>query len=260
MNRGRMIHIKNLKAGYADKEIFKNLNLDFSRAEFVSILGPNGAGKSTLLKLINGFMKPDSGEIEISGKRVDKWNPQELAKIVTYIPQENFIQYNFTVEEIILMGRFPFISVWQNYSSHDLDVVENIINELDLQRLRHKFINQLSGGEKQRTLIARAIAQDSNYILLDETFSHLDINHQIETLNIMKSLHADKGKSIIMVSHNINLSANYSQRIIALKDGELIADGSPTDVITSENLSKLFDIELGVITNPLTHKPNIIYP
>lgn len=255
-----MIHIKNLKAGYADREIFKNLNLDFSRAEFVSILGPNGAGKSTLLKLINGFMKPTSGFIEISGKRVEKWAPQELAKIVTYIPQENFIQYNFTVEEIILMGRFPFISVWQNYSAHDTDIVEKIIEELDLQKLRNKFINQLSGGEKQRTLIGRAIAQDSDYILLDETFSHLDINHQIEILNIMKSLHADKGKSIIMVSHNINLSANYSQRIIALKDGELIADGSPAEVITSENLSKLFDIELGVITNPLTLKPNIIYP
>lgn len=162
-----MIHIKNLKAGYSDKEIFKNLSLDFSPAEFVSILGPNGAGKSTLLKLINGFMKAESGEITISGKRVDKWPQQELAKIVTYIPQENFIQYNFTVEEIILMGRFPFISVWQNYSTKDREIVEKIIQDLDLHQLRHKYINQLSGGEKQRTLIARAIAQDSDYILLD---------------------------------------------------------------------------------------------
>lgn len=255
-----MIHIKNLEAGYSDKQIFKNLNLDFSRAEFVSILGPNGAGKSTLLKLINGFMKPDSGEIEIAGKRVDKWVPQELAKVVTYIPQENYIQYNFTVEEIILMGRYPFISIWQNYSTHDKDIVEKIINDLDLHQLRHKYINQLSGGEKQRTLIARAIAQDSDYILLDETFSHLDINHQVEILNIMKKLHAEKGKSIIMVSHNINLSANYSQRMIALKRGELIADGSPEEVMTSENLYKLFDIKLGVVTNPITLKPNIIYP
>ncbi|MBI9031173.1 ABC transporter ATP-binding protein [bacterium] len=255
-----MIHIKNLSAGYADKEIFKDLNLDFSRAEFVSILGPNGAGKSTLLKLINGFMKPESGEILIAGKRVDKWAQQDLAKIVTYIPQENFIQYNFTVEEIILMGRFPFISIWQNYSSLDREIVEKIIHDLDLQQLRHKFINQLSGGEKQRTLIARAIAQDSDYILLDETFSHLDINHQIEILNIMKDLHIQKGKSIIMVSHNINLSANYSQRMIALKDGKLIADDKPEEVMTSENLEKLFDIKLGVVTNPLTLKPNIIYP
>ncbi len=255
-----MIHIKNLRAGYADKEIFKGLNLTFSPAEFVSILGPNGAGKSTLLKLINGYMKADSGEILIAGKRVDKWAQQDLAKIVTYIPQENFIQYNFSVEEIILMGRFPFISIWQNYSSRDRDIVEKIIQDLDLQQLRHKFINQLSGGEKQRTLIARAIAQDSDYILLDETFSHLDINHQIEILNIMKDLHIQKGKSIIMVSHNINLSANYSQRMIALKDGKLIADGKPEKVMTSENLDKLFDIKLGVVTNPLTLKPNIIYP
>ncbi len=255
-----MIHIKNLKAGYSDKEIFKNLSLDFSPAEFVSILGPNGAGKSTLLKLINGFMKAESGEITISGKRVDKWSQQELAKIVTYIPQENFIQYNFTVEEIILMGRFPFISLWQNYSTKDREIVEKIIQDLDLQQLRHKYINQLSGGEKQRTLIARAIAQDSDYILLDETFSHLDINHQVEILNIMKSLHTEKGKSIIMVSHNINLSANYSQRMIALKGGELIADGTPEEVITTKNLDRLFDIKLGVVTNPLTLKPNIIYP
>lgn len=255
-----MIHIKNLRAGYSDKEIFKNLNLDFSRAEFVSILGPNGAGKSTLLKLINGFMKADSGEIEIAGKRVDKWQQQELAKIVTYIPQENFIQYNFTVEEIILMGRFPFISIWQSYSAKDKEIVDKIIHDLDLQKLRNKYINKLSGGEKQRTLIARAIAQDSAYILLDETFSHLDINHQVEILNIMKSLHTEKGKSIIMISHNINLSANYSQRMIALKDGQLIADGTPEEVVTTKNLAQLFDIELAVVTNPLTHKPNIIYP
>jgi len=255
-----MIHIKNLKAGYSNKKIFNNLNLDFSQAEFVSILGPNGAGKSTLLKLINGFIKPDSGEVIISGKSVDKWPQQELAKIVTYIPQENFIQYNFTVEEIILMGRYPFISVWQNYSSGDKKIVENIIQDLDLHQLRHKYINQLSGGEKQRTLIARAIAQDSDYILLDETFSHLDINHQVEILNIMKDLHTQKGKSIIMVSHNINLSANYSQRMIALKGGELIADGSPEEVVTTDNLATLFDIKLGVVSNPLTLKPNIIYP
>lgn len=255
-----MIHINNLKAGYSDKVIFNNLSIDFSRAEFVSILGPNGAGKSTLLKLINGFMKPDKGEIIIAGKQVDQWAQRDLAKIVTYIPQENFIQYNFTVEEIILMGRFPFISIWQNYSPKDREIVEKIIQELDLHQLRHKYINQLSGGEKQRTLIARAIAQDSDYILLDETFSHLDINHQVEILNIMKDLHLQKGKSIIMVSHNINLSANYSQRMIALKAGNLIADGSPQEVITTENLSRLFDIKLGVVTNPITQKPNIIYP
>lgn len=255
-----MIHIRNLKAGYLDKEIFRGLDLSFSRSEFVSILGPNGAGKSTLLKLINGFMKASSGQISISGKDVSKWKQENLAKVVTYIPQENFIQYNFTVEEIILMGRYPFISIWQNYSAHDKAIVEKIIEDLDLSKLRTKYINQLSGGEKQRTLIARAIAQDSDYILLDETFSHLDINHQIEILNIMKDLHQRKGKSIIMVSHNINLSANYSQRMIALKNGKLVADGSPEQVITTENLDKLFGIKLGVVTNPLTNKPNIIYP
>jgi iron complex transport system ATP-binding protein len=255
-----MIHIKNLKAGYLDKEIFTSLDVSFSPSEFVSILGPNGAGKSTLLKLINGFLKVEAGEILISGKDVSKWKQEELAKVVTYIPQENYIQYNFTVEEIILMGRYPFISLWQDYSGQDRAIVDKIIQDLDLVHLRTKFINQLSGGEKQRTLIARAIAQDSDYILLDETFSHLDINHQIEILNIMKDLHQIKGKSIIMVSHNINLAANYSQRMIALKSGQLIADGSPESVITSENLQKLFGIKLGVVTNPLTNKPNIIYP
>ncbi len=255
-----MIHIKNLQAGYHDKEIFTDLNLKFSKSEFVSILGPNGAGKSTLLKLIIGFMRPNSGTICISGKEVGEWSQRELAKIVTYIPQETFIQYNFTVEEIILMGRYPFISVWQNYSSRDFEIVEKIIKDLDLTKLRKKYINQLSGGEKQRSLIARAIAQDSDYILLDETFSHLDINHQIEILNIMKDLHETKGKSIIMISHNINLSANYSQRMIAIKDGGLVADGSPQEVITSDNLERLFDIKLGVVNNPLTNKPNIIYP
>ena len=255
-----MIHIKNLRAGYPDKIIFKNLDLSFSPKEFVSIIGPNGSGKSTLLKLITGFLPKEKGEIEISGKQVEKWEAQELAKLITYIPQENFIQYNFTVEEIILMGRYPFITIWQDYSRSDKAIVEQIINELGLHELRHKYINQLSGGEKQRTLIGRAIAQDTQYILLDETFSNLDINHQIETLNILKTLHREKGKSIIMVSHNINLSANYSQRLIAIKEGEVVADGTPLEVITTDNLYKLFNIKLGVVTNPITLQPNIIYP
>lgn len=255
-----MIHIKNLQAGYVDKKIFSNLSLDFAKGEFVSIIGPNGAGKSTLLKLIDGFMQSQSGSIEIMGKKVEDWDQRELAKIVTYIPQENFIQYNFTVEEIVLMGRYPYLSVWQNYSQKDHNFVDQIITDLALDKLRHKYITQLSGGEKQRTLIARAIAQDSDFILLDETFSHLDINHQIEILNIMKDLHVNKGKSIIMISHNINLSSNYSERMIAIKDGTLVADGSPDQVVTSDNLATLFDIKLGVVENPLTLKPNIIYP
>lgn len=255
-----MIHIRNLRAGYADKIIFENLNLSFSREEFVSIIGPNGSGKSTLLKLITGFLSKEKGEVEVSGKRVEKWETQELAKLISYIPQENFIQYNFTVEEIILMGRYPFISIWQDYSKSDKAVVDQIIKELNLEELRHKYINQLSGGEKQRTLVGRAIAQDTQYILLDETFSHLDINHQIETLNILKNLHREQGKSIIMVSHNINLSANYSQRIIAIKEGEVVADGTPSEVVTTDNLYRLFNIDLSVITNPITHEPNIIYP
>lgn len=255
-----MIHIRNLRAGYSDKVIFENLNLSFSREEFVSIIGPNGSGKSTLLKLITGFLSKEKGEVEVSGKRVEKWETQELAKLISYIPQENFIQYNFTVEEIILMGRYPFISIWQDYSKSDKAVVDQIIKELNLEELRHKYINQLSGGEKQRTLVGRAIAQDTQYILLDETFSHLDINHQIETLNILKSLHREHGKSIIMVSHNINLSANYSQRIIAIKEGKIVADGTPSEVVTTDNLQRLFNIELSVVTNPITHEPNIIYP
>lgn len=255
-----MIHIRNLRAGYSDKIIFENLNLSFSREEFVSIIGPNGSGKSTLLKLITGFLSKEKGEVEVSEKRVEKWETQELAKLISYIPQENFIQYNFTVEEIILMGRYPFISIWQDYSKSDKAVVDQIIKELNLEELRHKYINQLSGGEKQRTLVGRAIAQDTQYILLDETFSHLDINHQIETLNILKNLHREQGKSIIMVSHNINLSANYSQRIIAIKEGEIVADGTPSEVVTTDNLYRLFNIDLSVITNPITHEPNIIYP
>ncbi|OQY40294.1 MAG: ABC transporter [Candidatus Cloacimonetes bacterium 4572_65] len=255
-----MIQIKKLTAGYQDLPIFKDLNLSFDKGEFVSILGPNGSGKSTLLKLIVGYLKPTSGEISVNNRLLKEWESKELAKIITLIPQESFIQYNFTVEEIITMGRFPFVSFWHNYSSKDLDIVNKVMADLDLVRLKDKFINQLSGGEKQRTFIARAIAQDTDFILLDETFSHLDINHQIEILNIMKSLHKNYGKSIIMISHNMNLASNYADRIVILKDGSILADGSPHKVFTPEILERTFDIKLGVVNNPITNKPNIIYP
>ncbi len=255
-----MIHIKNLEAGYPGNKIYNKLNLSFDRGEFISILGPNGCGKSTLLKLVIGFLDRLSGDILIDKQDINKINSKDLAKKVTLIPQESHIQYNFTVEEIITMGRFPFISFWNSYSQEDKQVVEEIITKLQLGHLRNKYINQLSGGEKQRTYIGRAIAQNTDYILLDETFSHLDINHQIEILNIMKKLHQEEKKTIIMISHNINLASNYSERMIILKEGQVIADGAPSSVLNEANLEQAFNIKLGIVTNPITNKPNVIYP
>lgn len=252
--------LKNLDAGYRKLRVLKGVNLNFNKGEFTAIIGPNGAGKSTLLKVLCGFLPPTSGSIEIDGRSIVSYGGSELARKIALIPQETQMQFDYTVFDLVMMGRFPYLDFWQTYREEDRIFVSKLLKDLDLSDYEQKFYSQLSGGEKQRVGIARALAQDTENILMDESFSHLDINHQIEIMRLLTKINKEKGKSIVMVSHNINLAVEYCERMILLKDGRVFADGKPKEVIIDENLAAVYGIIPPIMHNPKTGNPYILYP
>jgi len=255
-----MIKIRDLTVGYFRKEVIRNLSVDFEQGEFCALLGPNGAGKSTLLKSIIGFLIPEKGEVLIKNKSVSNWNKNDLAKNISFIPQDFKLQFDYLVEDLVLMGRFPYVGYWQSYSQKDKEIAKNVLKQLDLFKHRKKQFSQLSGGERKRVTIARALAQETDILLMDEAFANLDINHQLEIMQLLSEINLKQKKLIILVSHNINLASEYCQRILMMKHGKLIADGYPEEIITTDNLKKLYETNLKIIPNPMTGKPNLIYP
>ncbi|MDP8232384.1 MAG: ABC transporter ATP-binding protein [Candidatus Zophobacter franzmannii] len=255
-----MLNIQGLCAGYQTGEILHNLSFSGVKGEFIALLGPNGAGKSTLLKAIVGFIKRSSGTITIADKSIDQFTRKELASQLAFIPQDSFHQFDFTVEELVYMGRFPYLNFIQKYSVEDRDIVESIMNKLGLTKLKNRYLNELSGGERQRVFLARALAQDTELLLLDETFSHLDINHQVELMQLLHNIHQETGKLILLVSHNINLTANFCDRVVLMKEGQIKADGIPSETITEELMKEVYGMDFLIKPNELTNRPNLIYP
>ena len=255
-----MISLKNVSVSYQQKRVLENLSIDFHKGEFCALLGPNGAGKSTLLKAIIDFQLEKTGKVFISGKEFHDWSRQELAKQIAIIPQDFQLQFDYTVEDLVLMGRFPYLGRWQNYTNIDKKKVEQILMQLDLNSLKNKLYSQLSGGERRRVSIARALAQETQVLLMDEAFANLDINHQIEIMQLLSEINREHNKLIILVSHNINLASEYCERIVMLREGVVIADGIPENIVNSENLKELYNAELKIIKNPVSGKPNLIYP
>lgn len=255
-----MLEIKKLTAGYQDQEVLHQLELNFKKGEFCTLLGPNGAGKTTLLKTLVGYLPYESGEIYVKKRSLKNWNKKELARNIALISQEFQLQFDYSVKELVLMGRFPYLSYWQNYSSHDEKIVDSILRRLDLSNYSAKLYSQLSGGEKKRVSIARAMVQETDIMLLDEAFSQLDINHQIDIMHLLNNINKREKKLIILISHNINLAAEYCDRIIMMKNGRILADGLPSEIINSANLKKLYNANLQVVENSYSGRPNLIYP
>jgi iron complex transport system ATP-binding protein len=255
-----MIEFKDVCSGYDQNDVLQGVSLTIADNDFAVILGPNGAGKSTLLYTLIGYLPLRRGEIFIKGKPLAEWHKKDLARVIALIPQETVMPFDYTVEEMVLMGRYPWLELMQSYSAKDKEIVQDILEKLDLTSLANRYFSQLSGGEKQRVLLARALAQQTEIILLDESLSQLDINHQIEMMQLLSEINRKDGKCIILISHHINLAANVSSHLILLKAGKLLANGSPEQVLTKPILKQLFGVDLTLETNPLSGRPNLIYP
>ena len=253
-----MIKIQNLEVFYSDKKVLDGINLTLNAGEFCFILGPNGAGKSTLLKSINGILKIRSGNVEINGTNINQLAEKELSRQIAFIPQSLNMQFDYRVFEFTLMGRFPWINHFGGYSENDKRIVEKYLDLLKLESFKDCYFNELSGGERQRVLIARALVQESEYILMDESICFLDINHQIEILHLLKNVIKTLNKTIIMVSHNLNLAAEFADNLVLIKQGQLVVTGTVSEIFTREILSSVFNMEIYMTTNPYTGINNIV--
>ncbi|MBN2461679.1 MAG: ABC transporter ATP-binding protein [Candidatus Cloacimonetes bacterium] len=255
-----ILKVNGLTYGYGEEALLRNLDFCCHRGEFCAIFGPNGVGKTTLLKLIMGYLKLWQGEVLIREKGITAWDRRSLARVLAIMPQELDLHFDYNVTELIMMGRYPYLSYLHFYSREDRSIVNDMLKQLDLYHYRFTSYAKLSGGEKQRVSIARALVQESDIILVDEAFSGLDINHQVELMEIFRNIYRKRNKLILLVSHNLNLVSDYCSRVLLLKNGNILADGPPEQVINARNLEIMYDKKLQVITNPLSGKPNLIYP
>lgn len=248
------ISVSNLSFSYNENLTLKNLSFEIEKNSFVSILGPNGAGKSTLVNLISKVMPIEAGEIVIEGKNIRDLNHIEIAKKVAVVPQYTSLGFNFSVYEIILMGRYPYLSRFKGEKQEDYRIVNEVMELTHTDIFKDRKYNELSGGERQRVIIAQTLVQDSPIIILDEPTSHLDINFQIEFMELFYSLYKKKGKTIIGIFHDINLAIQYSEKIMLLKEGNIYCYGDAKDVINRTNIMSVFKSDVYIGKNPFTGK------
>lgn len=256
------VELKNISFCYLLKTatpLFKDFSLQIKVGEFFGVIGPNGSGKTTLLKLMVGFLKPQAGSILIFDKEINKFSRKDLAKIIGYVPQENFFAFEFTVFDVVLWGRHPYLRRLENPKKDDLTKVMEALTLTDTWSLKDKSINQISAGERQRVVLARALAQESKILLLDEATTHLDITHQVEFISILKKLNS-LGMTIVFLSHDLNLASLVCSRLLLLDQGQPVACEKPENILKSELIEKVYKIKPYLQNHPVSGLPQIILP
>ena len=241
------MQLENISKSFGEELVLDDIRLRISPSKFTAFIGPNGAGKSTLLSIMSRLLKKDQGFLSIKGKEIEAWNSRELAKELTILKQKINYQSKLTVEELVSFGRFPYSQ--DHLTKDDVQKVEQALIYLNILDLRNRFIDTLSGGQLQRVFIAMVLAQDTDFILLDEPLNNLDIKQSIAMMKILRSLVDDLGKTIIIVIHDINIASQYVDEIVAFKDGKLFCQGTTEQIMKKETLDSLYkmDITLGEI-------------
>jgi iron complex transport system ATP-binding protein len=252
-----ILEIKDLSAGYDDGFVVYDVSLTVEPGEFVAILGRNGSGKSTLIKAVQNLLGNVRGRVFCGGEDVFRMSPRRLAAKIAYVPQLADPIFEYAVEEIVLMGRFARQGRFERASGADAAAVDEAMRLTEVGSLRAKRLSQLSGGERQRVFIARALAQDAPLLLLDEPSLHLDISYQMEIYGLLKRLQRDRKKTILAAEHNINLAAAHAEKLVFLKEGRVVLEGSPAGTIRTETIREIFEAEADVRANLRTGLPEI---
>ncbi len=242
------MEIRDLGYSYREKAVLDSITLDIGKGRIVGILGPNGCGKSTLLKNLNRNLSPHHGCVLVDGQDIRDMKKRDIARKVSVVPQSNEINFAFTVREIVEMGRMPFQEAFTGLSTRDMEIVDAAIRATGLEDMQDRHINTMSGGERQRAIIARAIAQDPEILLMDEPTLHLDVNMQFEVLDLVRRLCDEKGLTVVIVSHDLPMAARYCDVIAMIHDHNILCVGEPEEVLTPENMRTVFnvDADLGI--------------
>jgi iron complex transport system ATP-binding protein len=258
MSNSHDFRVEQLVSGYDHKTIIHGIDLEIPKNKISVIIGANGCGKSTLLKTIAKLIKPTEGDVTLDGKAINKYPPKQLARMLGLLPQSPVVPDGITVSDLVGRGRFPHQSLLGGWSTKDYQAVEEAMEFMKITEFADYDLDELSGGQRQRVWIAMALAQQTDILLLDEPTTFLDITYQVEILDLLTSLNRKFGTTIVMVLHDINLSARYADHIFAVKDGKLIAEGYPSVVLTSDLVKSVFDLNCVVIPDPISDTPLII--
>lgn len=246
---------ENLTKQYDGKKVVEEVSFEIPKGKVLSLIGPNGAGKSTVMGMLSRLIARDSGMIDFEGTDISKWKSKELSKRLAILTQSNNIQMKLTVRELVAFGRFPYSG--GRITKEDEEIINKAIAYMELQEFEDRFIDELSGGQRQRAYIAMVIAQDTEYVLLDEPTNNLDIYHATNMMKIVRRLCDELGKTVILVLHEINYAAFYSDYICAFVDGKIAKFGTVKEVMTKETLSRIYNVDFEIIE--VEGKPLSIY-
>ncbi|MFJ7649538.1 ABC transporter ATP-binding protein [Lysinibacillus sp. NPDC097279] len=239
-----MIQVKEISKFFGKKPVIQDVSVDVAPGKITSFIGPNGAGKSTLLSMVSRLLNADTGEVLLDKSDVRRWKSDDFAKRVSILKQSNYMNVRLTIRELVSFGRFPYSK--GNLKPEDEQKVDEAIHYMNLVDIQHNYLDELSGGQRQRAFIAMVIAQDTDYILLDEPLNNLDMKHSVQIMKILRKLVDELGKTVVIVLHDINFASVYSDHIVALKDGRVVKDGPTNDIINSDALKEIYDMDIPV--------------
>jgi len=252
------LQISQVYFSYLDGLVLHDINLSIRAGEMIGLLGPNGSGKTTVIKLVSGILKPNKGEIRLDGSILSRLSRKSVARSLAVVPQQFHIPFAFTIGEVVMLGRIPFLKAFAEESKVDRQFVANTLELVGITELNERRFDELSGGERQKVILAMALAQQPRLLLLDEPTAHLDITHQVEILELVKRLNVEQRLTVIGAMHDLNLAALYFDRLILLKEGRIWADGTPDQVLTEDIIRDVFSATVSVEPHPVTGTPHIV--
>ena len=243
-----MLRVENLEFYYGEKKVIDKINFNLERGEILGILGPNGSGKTTIIKLVGGILKKNGGKIKIFEKEIEKYSRKELAKKISIVPSELEPGFDFTVYDIVSMGRYPYLGLFDTLNEKDLHIIDEAMNIMGIKHLANKSVREISGGEKQRMLIARALAQDPEILLMDEPTSNLDIKYQVEILELIEGIRK-RNRGLIITLHDVNMAIRYCTKVALLSNGKIYMMGNPDEVINENSILNVYGVNGKIMRN-----------
>jgi iron complex transport system ATP-binding protein len=250
------IQTGDLSFAYKDRSVLHAISLSVASGEMVGVLGPNGSGKTTLLKILSAVLR-GQGDVKLNGKHIETYGRRDLSRLFAVVQQETHVNFPYTAAEIVLMGRASYHSPLALEGEKDLEVARASMDLTDSLSLSNRYLHELSGGEKQRVMIARALAQEPEILLLDEPSAFLDLKHQVQVFELLRRLNRERGLTIVAALHDLNLAALFFPRLIMLRDGKIYRDGSASEVLTEKTIEEVYGVRVRVELNPSGEKPQL---
>ena len=259
MDKAPVFRISGISFSYGSVSVLRDVSLDIKGGKFYGLLGPNGSGKTTLLDVMAGIKAPDSGRVLFMAKDIEDYSKKELAKCIALVPQEFYINFPFTVKEIVLMGRHPYIPRFGSASADDIEVVDYTMRLMEIKDFQDRYVTELSGGEKQRVVFARSLAQDTPVLLLDEGTSNMDIRHTLKILGIARDKVRKDNRTVIAAMHDLNLAAQFCDHLVFLKDGKIVAQGPIDSILNEQNIKQTFEVEAKIYFDEYSSSRRVAY-